>query len=43
MAIIEQSIKCLSSVHLILFQTRVELELIAELNNLFKIGSFISA
>jgi hypothetical protein len=40
-AVIEPSIKCSSSVHLILFQTRAKLEVITELDNLFKLDSFI--
>jgi hypothetical protein len=37
---VKSSIKCSSSAHLILFRTRVELELIIERNILFKLGSF---
>jgi hypothetical protein len=40
-AVIESTIRCSSSIYFILFWIRVEFEFMTELDNLFKLGSFI--
>jgi hypothetical protein len=37
--VIEPNIECSSAIHLIFFGTQVELKLIIELDNMFKLGS----